>query len=151
MAPLSKPRTSHRRTLRVLTLAAPAEDRRDGDRWSFRSVGGLNLCQYEAVTIVTVFRSRLRAGIDDEYGSVAVEMSRLVRLMNGFVDEKSYVAADGERVSVIRFVDVESHQAWAEHPDHRTAQRRGRDEFYAWFDISVSEERHSREWFNGEQ
>ena len=96
------------------------------------------------MTIVTVFRSRLRPGVEDDYSRVANEMSRLVQLIDGFIDEKFYVAPDGERVTIVRFRDLESHQTWAQHPDHLVAQRQGRDEFYSWYDISVSEERYSR-------
>jgi len=96
------------------------------------------------VTIVTVFRSRLRPGVDQDYTLVAAEMSALVRTVNGFVDEKFYQSPDGERVTVVRFTDLESHRTWAQHPRHLAAQRRGREEFYSWFDISVSQELHGR-------
>jgi len=94
----------------------------------------------QPVTIVTVFRSRLRPGVEDEYDLVAIEMSRLVRLIDGFIDECFYLAGDGERVTVVRFRDLESHRTWATYPEHLAAQRRGREEFYSWYDISVSQE-----------
>jgi heme-degrading monooxygenase HmoA len=96
------------------------------------------------VTIVTVFRSRLRPGVEDDYSRVADEMSRLVQLIDGFIDERFYVAPDGEKVTIVRFRDLESHQTWAQHPDHLVAQRRGREEFYSWYDIAVTEERYGR-------
>ncbi len=96
------------------------------------------------MTIVTVFRSRLRSGVDEAYGEVAEEMSRLVHLMDGFVDVKFYTSSDGERVTIVRFRDKETQRAWAELPEHVAAQRRGRDEFYSWYDISVSEETYQR-------
>ena len=96
------------------------------------------------MTIVTVFRSRLRPGVDAAYGDVADEMRRLVRLMDGFVDESFYLSSDGERVTIVRFRDSETQRAWAELPEHLAAQRRGRDEFYSWYDISVSEETYQR-------
>ncbi|MHB8378385.1 MAG: antibiotic biosynthesis monooxygenase family protein [Acidimicrobiales bacterium] len=92
------------------------------------------------MTIVTVFRSRLRPGVDDAYGDVAQEMRRLVHEMDGFVEETFCTSLDGERVTIVRFRDRESQRAWAERPEHVAAQRRGRDEFYSWYDISVSEE-----------
>jgi antibiotic biosynthesis monooxygenase (ABM) superfamily enzyme len=49
------------------------------------------------VAIVTVFRSRLRPGVEDAYGVVAQEMSRLAHAMSGFLEEKMFLAADGER------------------------------------------------------
>jgi heme-degrading monooxygenase HmoA len=95
------------------------------------------------MTVVTVFRSRLRPGVESAYREVAVEMSRLVRLTDGFIDEKFYEAPDGERVTIARFADLASEQAWAANPEHLAAQRRGRDEFYSWYDIAVTEELHS--------
>ncbi len=95
------------------------------------------------MTIVTVFRSRLRPGVEDEYDLVANEMSRLVRMIDGFIDERFYLADDGERVTIVRFRDLESHRIWAKYPEHLAAQRRGREEFYSWYDISVSQEKHS--------
>lgn len=102
------------------------------------------------MTIVTVFRSRLRPGVEEDYGRVADEMSRLVTTIDGFVDQKFYVSPDGERVTIVRFRDYESHKVWAKHPDHLAAQRQGREEFYSWYDISVSEENYSRR-FDGHQ
>jgi heme-degrading monooxygenase HmoA len=96
------------------------------------------------MTIVTVFRSRLRPGIEDEYQSVAREMSNIVHRIDGFIDEKFFTSSDGERVTIVRFADRESHRAWAEQPDHLKAQQKGRAEFYSWYDISVSEETYSR-------
>src|ERR1700689_2525246 len=96
------------------------------------------------MTIVTVFRSRLRPGVDEAYQQVAGEMSRLVQTMDGFIDQTFYTSSDGERVTIVRFEDRERHRAWAEQPDHLRAQQRGRDEFYSWYDISVSEESYQR-------
>lgn len=98
------------------------------------------------MTVVTVFRSRLRPDVEEAYRVVADEMSRLVSAMPGFIDERFYFSDDGERVTVVRFADLDRQRAWAEHPLHRVAQRRGRDEFYAWYDISVSEETYQRQF-----
>jgi heme-degrading monooxygenase HmoA len=100
--------------------------------------------QLLAMTVLTVFRSRLRPGVESAYREVAIEMSRLVRLTDGFIDEKFYEAPDGERVTIARFADFASEQAWASNPEHVAAQRRGRDEFYTWYDIAVAEELQSR-------
>jgi len=89
--------------------------------------------------IVTVFRSRLRPESVAEYHETAERILELARSMPGFVDFKSFEAADGERVSLITFASMETHRAWREHPDHRAAQKMGRDRFYSSYDISVSE------------
>jgi len=88
--------------------------------------------------IVTVFRSRLKPESVAEYHETAQRMLDLARSMPGFVDFKAFEADDGERVSVIIFASMETHRAWREHPEHRAAQRAGRDRFYASYDISVS-------------
>jgi heme-degrading monooxygenase HmoA len=89
--------------------------------------------------IVTVFRSRLRPESAPEYHETAQRMVELARTMPGFIDFKSFEADDGERVSIITFASMETHRAWRDHPEHREAQRLGRDRFYATYDISVSE------------
>ena len=96
------------------------------------------------MTVITVFRSRLRRGVDEAYGELSDEMSRLARDMPGFLDERSYRGEDGERVTIVRFRDAPTQRAWAQHPDHAAAQARGRAEFYDFYDISVSEETYAR-------
>jgi heme-degrading monooxygenase HmoA len=93
---------------------------------------------------VTVFRSRLREGAQAPYAEVAAQMSRLVRTMDGFIDEQFYLSPDGERVTIVRFRDAASQRAWAQHPEHLAVQQRGRREFYAWYDISVGDETYVR-------
>ena len=89
--------------------------------------------------IVTVFRSRLRPESVAEYHETAEQILELARSMPGFVDFKTFEADDGERVSLVTFASMQSHRAWRDHPDHRAAQKLGRDRFYASYDISVSE------------
>ncbi len=87
--------------------------------------------------VVTVFRSRLRAGVDEEYASLADEMERLARAMPGFVEIKTFTASDGERLSLVTFADRTAHDAWRDHPAHRAAQQQGRERLYASYAITV--------------
>jgi len=89
--------------------------------------------------VVTVFRSRLRPGAEDEYHRTAQRMLALARAMPGFVDAKTFGAEDGERVTVVTFASWPEHRAWRDHPEHRVAQRQGRARFYASYDITVCE------------
>ena len=57
--------------------------------------------------------------------------------MPGFVDYKTFAAEDGERVTIVTFASLEAHQAWRDHPEHRQAQRLGRERFYESFSIQV--------------
>jgi heme-degrading monooxygenase HmoA len=89
--------------------------------------------------VVTVFRSRLRGEAIDDYEPRAAEILALALTMPGLVDVKSFTADDGERVTLVTFADAESQRAWREHPEHRLAQRDGRDRFYAEYSIQVCE------------
>jgi heme-degrading monooxygenase HmoA len=66
--------------------------------------------------------------------------------MPGFVDFKSFSSPDGERVSLVVFDTREHHEAWRKDPEHRAAQRRGRDEFYSEYSIHVCEQLHRRDF-----
>lgn len=92
--------------------------------------------------VVTVFRSRLRPDAETHgYGELAAAMEERARSMPGFVDFKTFVAADGERVSIVVFDSAGHQAAWREDPEHRVAQRRGRESFYDEYLISVCDER----------
>ena len=75
--------------------------------------------------IVTIFRSRLNSGIEADYGLVAARMNELATQMPGY---------------------QASHDAWRNHPEHRTAQRAGRERFYSEYSLTVAEVRHHREF-----
>jgi heme-degrading monooxygenase HmoA len=85
--------------------------------------------------IITVFRSRRLPGVDTEYGELASEMSQLAGSMPGFVSEKTLVADDGERVTIVLFADAASQRAWRNHPAHRRAQERGRVALYSEYSL----------------
>ena len=96
-----------------------------------------------ASEVITVFRSRLRPGVEEEYGTLAAKMTALAQGMPGFVDTKTFTHADGERVTVVTFEDIESHTAWKEHPAHQQAQKNGRERLYSEYSIQVGISSHS--------
>ena len=87
--------------------------------------------------IVTVFRSRLRPGVLDEYTPLVQHMSALAKAMPGYISHKGFVAEDGERVTVVEFDSEASHKAWAMHPEHMAAKKRGRDTFYSEICVQI--------------
>jgi heme-degrading monooxygenase HmoA len=89
--------------------------------------------------IITVFRSRLRDEGREEYMALAPKISGIVKGMPGYLSHKSFVAEDGERVTIIEFKDLESQRAWATHIDHVAAKKRGREVLYAEYTIQVCE------------
>jgi heme-degrading monooxygenase HmoA len=58
--------------------------------------------------IVTIFRSRLRPGVDDEYGPTAERMDKLAAAMPGYISHKEFTADDGERVTIVEFASEEA-------------------------------------------
>ena len=99
--------------------------------------------------VMTVFRSRLRADGAGVYAEHAVRMSALARAMPGYVEHKVFTADDGERVTLVRFADRESHDAWARHPDHREAQRAGIAGYYEEYSIAVGDIVRGHSWERG--
>ena len=88
---------------------------------------------------VVLFRSRLRADVGDDYEATAAEMIALARRMPGFVAFHAYESPDGERLAISWWEDEASIRAFREHPEHREAQRHGRERWYAWFDLEVAD------------
>ena len=89
--------------------------------------------------VVTIFRSRLRPEHAEEYAVWSERTRSLAGGMPGFVAIKTFVADDGERVSIVEFEDRASHDAWRRHPEHREAMRLGRERFFSTYDIQVLE------------
>ena len=80
---------------------------------------------------LVVFRNRKRADIDQAaYDAEAERMEELARQQPGFISFKSYAADDGEVVAVSEWDDEASALAWRLVAEHRTAQQRGRTDYY---------------------
>ena len=80
--------------------------------------------------IVTVFRSRLVPGVREEYIALVDRMAELAASMPGYISHKGFFAEDGERCTIVEFESEEAQRAWRMHPEHRVAQRKGRDIYY---------------------
>jgi heme-degrading monooxygenase HmoA len=86
--------------------------------------------------VIGIFRNRLREGAAG-YPATAERMEALVSKLPGFLGIKTFRAEDGERVSLFAFESLAALEAWRDHPEHRVAQRRGRDEFYAEYTLQI--------------
>ena len=87
--------------------------------------------------IVTVFRSRLRPGLRDEYVALAHRMRELAKTMPGYIAHKDYFSDDGERVAIVEFANEEGQRAWQTNPEHRAAQKLAREKYYLDYHIQV--------------
>src|SRR5687768_14907696 len=87
--------------------------------------------------VVVVFRSRLKPGIEKEIEGADARMAALAATMPGYVSYRQYVSADGEGVAVLEFESHESVAAWRAHPEHREAQRLGKERWFSEYRITV--------------
>ncbi len=85
--------------------------------------------------IVTVFRSRLRPGLRNEYLALVDRMVEIAASMPGYISHKGFFADDGERVTIVEFESEETLAAWGRHPEHVAAQRAGRERFYESYSV----------------
>ncbi|MCA3598766.1 MAG: antibiotic biosynthesis monooxygenase [Methylobacterium sp.] len=96
--------------------------------------------------IITVFRSRLAPGVQDEYYPMVMEMSELARSIPGYVSHKGFVAEDGERVTIVEFESEEALHEWKVHPRHLEAKKLGFTKFYSTFKYQICTVAHARSW-----
>jgi len=89
--------------------------------------------------IVVLFRSRLSEEAGEEYVAMDQMLGEKARQAPGFVDVKSFTAADGERLTIVRWKDLETLRQWREDPAHRVAQETGRRLWYRSYDMEVAE------------
>lgn len=88
--------------------------------------------------VIIVFRARLRPDADQQaMTQLGQRMYQLATSMPGYISYKDFAAGDGENVSIVEFESHETLAAWRDHPEHKTAQQRGRDEFFSEYHIQV--------------
>ena len=87
--------------------------------------------------IITVFRTRLKPGVGDEYRAQVRRMIELAETMPGYVSHKDFTADDGERVTIVEFEHEEGLRTWRTNPEHRAAQKMARDKYYTEYRIQV--------------
>ena len=89
--------------------------------------------------IVTVFRTRLQPGLRDDYVTLVDRMVQIATTMPGYISHKGFFAEDGERCTIVEFESEEAQRAWRMHPEHRDAQRKGRDIYYESYSLQICE------------
>lgn len=89
--------------------------------------------------VVTVFRSRLRPGFEEEIAARGARMLELASAMPGFISYKDFAAEDGENVAIVEFETMEQVVAWRDNPEHREVQALGRTHYFEEFTVQVCE------------
>lgn len=86
---------------------------------------------------VTIFRSRLATGHDAEFAELEAATEARVRSLGGLVEFKTFVAPDGERLSLVVFEGQDAHERWREDELHQAAQRAGKARLFSSFEVLV--------------
>ena len=87
--------------------------------------------------IVTVFRSRLRPGLREEYVALVEKIAAVARTMPGYISHKGFFADDGERVTIVEFEHEQGLRAWRTNAEHRAAQKLAREKYYLEYSVQV--------------
>ena len=92
-------------------------------------------------TVAVIFHSVRRGDADaDGYAAMADAMEALAAQQPGYLGVRSARDAHtGEGITVSYWRDDASARAWKAVAEHLEAQRRGRDEWYAEYDVIVAE------------
>lgn len=89
--------------------------------------------------VIAIFRSRTRPEADEEAAPLRARMQELAETMPGYILNKSFVAEDGERVSIHYWESEEQLRAFRDHPEHKEIQKFGRTKRYEEYSIYVCE------------
>lgn len=90
--------------------------------------------------VISIFRFRMKnlsAAEREEYNLTAGRLLEIVNAMPGFISFREYKGHDGEFLGVTEWASAEALAAWRDNPEHRKAQERGRQIFYAEYEISI--------------
>jgi len=87
--------------------------------------------------LVTVFRSRLRPGVKDEYVALVEKIAAIAKTMPGYISHKGFFAEDGERVTIVEFEHEDGLRAWRTNPEHLAAQKLARTKYYTEYHVQV--------------
>ena len=85
--------------------------------------------------VLVVFRTRLDEAARSAYEPMAKRMVELAEQQPGYLGIKTFVAEDGERVSISEFESMEAAMAWRNHPEHQKAQELGMSMFYLEYEL----------------
>ncbi|WP_197359084.1 antibiotic biosynthesis monooxygenase, partial [Streptomyces clavuligerus] len=87
------------------------------------------------------FTSRLSARAGADHDAAEERMRERVAAIGGTdpVEVKHYTAEDGERLAVVLWRDPGTLEAWRTDPEHRLAQRLGRERWYDSYTLYVAE------------
>lgn len=91
-----------------------------------------------------IFPNRLSGEDPDGYAVMAQRMVDMARTQPGYLGMDSVRDADGNGITVSYWESLDAIAAWQAHPEHLEAQAKGRDTWYARFDLHIAKVERSR-------
>ena len=96
---------------------------------------------------VVLFKIRTRDDVDvAEYGAAFLRMMELVQTIPGYVSFDGYTGEDGSELAVAMFEDEGAIEAWRDQPEHVATRKRGKEEFFASYDITIATVSRRYDW-----
>ena len=88
--------------------------------------------------VVVVFRIHVKPQANlEELSALMQKMGALVGEVPGFLAVKEFSAQDSGLLVIAEFDSLKAVDVWKAHPEHLAAQRRGREKFFADYQIQV--------------
>lgn len=102
---------------------------------------------------VVVFQVKPKPGQAEEYLRIAKELRPELDRIDGFISIERFesVYEPGKYVSLSFWRDEEAIRAWRGHLEHQLAQRRGREEIFEDYNLSVAAVERNYGMFDREQ
>jgi heme-degrading monooxygenase HmoA len=101
------------------------------------------------IMVITVFGVTWKEGADlDRELELSRRMAEVVSRRPGFISYKSYVAADGDEIGIIRFESREALKAWRNDVAHQSAWKEA-PQFYHEFWVQNCEVFEDYVWVDG--
>jgi heme-degrading monooxygenase HmoA len=96
---------------------------------------------------IVLFRIRTRPDLNEqEYQRTFERMLKLVSEVPGFIGIEGFSGEDGSELAVARFDSPEALATWRDQPEHVHTRQRGREEFFAAYDITIATVTRHYDW-----
>lgn len=88
---------------------------------------------------VVIFEVQPKPGCEQDYLAIAQQLRTELENIDGFISIERFASLtnEGKILSLSFWRDEAAVKHWREHPPHREAQRRGREEIFAEYRIRV--------------
>lgn len=86
---------------------------------------------------LVVFRAGIRQ-LDEAYSAMARQLREIALTEMGCTDFHA-MTEDGQEIALSWWPSQEAIQAWHAHPLHQEAQRLGRERWYEWVEVNVTQ------------